>query len=261
MLAPFVLLLLAPSASTASSATTTTTLVAQDVAQAGYERGYSGNFDFSFANATGNTENMTLILRGRLESRGRIVNHKFEAGARYAESGPPDGERSQTQEAAFASYQLDATIADKAYAYGRTRYDYDAFSGFEQRVFVGGGFGYRFYEREDLNWNIEIGPGVRWTEYDEATMPADMRMNEAEFSLYASSDFAWDVNDAVGIEQDSRITYTDISATFESEFSLTSKLTEKLSARASYLVRHETNPPANREPTDTLLSAGISLGF
>ena len=240
-----------------------TAAMVEGVAQPDADTGTTGSIEASFANATGNTENLTLILKGKVEVDRGAIEHQFDAAARYAESAPcGTDDRVQTQEAFFASYQLDADLSDRLFAFGRARYDYDAFSGFEHRVFSGAGLGYRLAESEVLNWTVSGGPGVRWTRLEEPDpIPEGFEREQTEFSAYASSELAWDVNEAVSFEHDARATYTETSTTLESEAALKSKLTEALSARFSYRVQHETDPPAMREATDTLMTAGIVLGF
>lgn len=237
--------------------------MADGVAQPDAETGTTGSVELSFANATGNTENLTLIAKGKIEVDEGAIEHEFQGAARYAESAPlGTSDRQQTQEAAFASYQLDADLADKLFAFARTRYDYDAFSGFEHRVFAGGGLGYRIGESEALNWTVSGGPGVRWSRLARPDpVPEDFEREQTEFSAYASSDIAWDVSEAVSFENESRVTYTETSTTLENEAALKSKLTERLSARVAYRVQHETDPVEGRRPTDTLLTAGVVLGF
>ena len=244
-----------------------TAAMVEGVAEPDAATGTTGSVDLSFANATGNTENLTLILGGKLEVDRGPVEHAFQTGARYAESAPRGtDDRQQTQEAVFASYQLDADLSDRLFAFGRVRYDYDAFSGFDHRVFTGAGLGYRFAETEAVNWTVSGGPGVRWTRLAAPDVPPDapdpdFEREQTEFSTYASSDLDWDVTETVSFEQDARVTYTDTSTTLEAEAALKSKLTENLSARFSYRVQHETDPPEGRQPTDTLMTAGLAYGF
>ena len=235
----------------------------EGVAEPAGEQGLTGKVDLSFANATGNTENLTLIFGVKAElDRGAVV-HKGEVGARYAEAAPAGGgERTQTQEAAFLSYQIDGDVSERGFVFARTRYDYDGFSGFEHRAFLGAGAGWRFYETEELNWTVSGGPGVRWTRKAVPDpVPDDFEREETEASVYVASEFAWDVNDKVGLTHDARVTTGGASTTLENEAGLQSKLTEKLAARFSYLVRHETDPAEGRQATDTLLSAGIAYTF
>ena len=253
------LLAAAPEASLQQSVTK----MVNEVARPDEETGTSGTLEASFANATGNTENLTLILGGTLEVDQGATEHRFEAGLRYAEGAPdPDRPREQTQEAAFVGYQLDGDLTDRAFAFGRARYDYDAFSGFEQRVFLGAGLGWRFYETDAVNWTVSGGPGARYTLAAEpAPSPEGADAEAWAVSAYAASRFAWDVREGLALTQDAAVTYTEVSTTLAGEAALQSALTERLAAKVSYRVQHETDPLEGRAGTDTLLTAGVSYGF
>ena len=259
-------LLLAAAAPEASLQQSVAKMV-NEVARPDEETGTTGTAEFSFANATGNTENLTLILGGTLEVDQGATEHRFEAGLRYAEGAPdPDQAREQTQEAAYLSYQLDGDLTDRAFAFGRARYDYDAFSGFEQRVFVGAGLGWRFYESDEVNWTVSGGPGARYTARaavaaEPDPVPADVEAEAWAFSAYAASRFAWDVREGLALTQDAAVTYTEASTTLAGEAALQSALTDSLAAKVSYRVQHETDPLEGRAGTDTLLTAGLTFGF
>jgi putative salt-induced outer membrane protein len=239
-----------------------------DVAVPDEADGLSGSVEATVANATGNTENLNVGLNGELNYEQARLTHNLNAAINYAESGQAGGqERETTQENFFAAYQLDAAVSDRAFAFGRLRYEQDAFSGFKRRVFVGAGYGYRVFESDTRNWKLVGGPGIRWVQIDDPVPdPLAGEVPEGggqltDFSVYASSEFEWDIRENVGIEHDATVTYTGPNTTFETEAALKTRLTDLLSARLSYFVRHETEPPLEREPTDTLLRAGIVLDF
>ena len=239
------------------------TRMVNEVARPDEETGTSGTVEASFANATGNTENLTLILGGTLEVDQGATEHRFEAGLRYAEGAPdPTEPRAQTQEAAFASYQLSADLTDRAFAFGRVRYDYDAFSGFEQRVFLGAGLGWHLAETDAVNWTVSGGPGARYTiAAAPDPVPEGFEAEAWAVSAYAASRFAWDVREGLAVTQDAAVTYTEASTTLAGEAALQSALTERLAAKVSYRVQHETDPLEDRAGTDTLLTAGVTFGF
>ena len=228
----------------------------------------SGSFEVNLANATGNTENLNVGLAGEIDYERGVATHNLRAAANYAESGQAGGEdRETTQQNLFVAYQLDWEVSDQAFAFGRARYERDEFSGFNQRVFLGGGYGYHVFQDDVLNWKLTGGPGIRFVEVEDPVPdPLTGEVPEGggwmtDFSVYASSEFEWDVRENVGLEHDATVTYTGPNTTFETELALKTRLTELLSARMSYFVRHETAPPLEREPTDTLLRAGIVVDF
>ncbi|WP_031548742.1 DUF481 domain-containing protein [Parvularcula oceani] len=225
--------------------------------------GIDGSIEASIANTTGNTETLNAGLAGKLNYERLRYTHNLNAAANYVETGAAGGgDRDTTAQNFFVSYQLDIDISDESFAYGRVRYEQDKFSGYDQRVFAGLGYGHHIFETDELNWRVTAGPGLRWVETAQPNSPdAEPGSSMTELSGYAASEFEWDVRENVGVEHDFTVTYTAANTTLETEAGLKTKLTELLSARLSYYVRHETTPALDREPTDTRLRAGIVVDF
>ena len=211
---------------------------------------WTGSISAGASLATGNSENVAAGFAIDARREHGIFAHNIEAGIDIASS---DGVR--TQKRWYGAYQLDVSLSDRSYAYGRVSYDEDEFSGFDYRLFGGAGVGYYLTKSEPLTWKIEGGPGYRYSPID------DTRETESEFALYASTEVDWVINDAVLFEQNVGATWTTPTTTIESLTALTTTLTQTLSTSISYRVRYETDPPLGRENTDTLLKASVNYGF
>lgn len=228
---------------------------------------WDGSIEFSASSATGNTENS--VLGARFDAR-RVIGrytHDIGAGANFAETTKTDdmGEKvsETTQNNWYAQYRMELQVSDRTYGYARARYDQDEFSGFENRVFVGGGIGHTAIEREDMTWNLRAGPGVQYTmlEEPEPPVPDDFEDSVTELAVYAGSEFDWTIRENVNFEHDLDVTWTEENTTIATVAGIKTKLTESLSSRLSYQVKHETDPPEGREDTDTLLRASVVYGF
>ncbi|MGV6802517.1 MAG: DUF481 domain-containing protein [bacterium] len=239
-----------------------TNVYAQDGAE-----GWDGSIEFSAANATGNAENTTL---GLAFSGGRKIGnltHNLAAAVNYAEATLTDSSGNQvtdkTQDNWFISYQLDKQISDRTYAYGRARYEQDQFSGFDDRTFLGAGLGHHIFQSERKNWKIDGGPGYQIATITPppAPIPANFEDRQEEFALYAASDFSYLIRDGVDFSHNLNTTWTEANTTFNTTVALTTQLTSALSSKLSYQVDHETDPPAGRKDTDTLLKASLLFGF
>lgn len=238
---------------------------AEDAPQKGAE-GWDGSVELAASNATGNTQNS--VLGARFEARriyGRYTND-VEAGINYAESTTVDDDGDEldsvTQNNWFGEYKLNIHAADRTFYYGRARYEQDEFSGFESRAFLGAGVGHTVVDDDAMKWSVSAGPGVQYTMYEEPDpITADFEDSITELAVYAGSEFDWVIRDNVSFENDTDITWTDANTTAANTASLKTKLTESLSSRLSYMVKHETDPPTGRESTDTQLSASIVYGF
>jgi len=212
--------------------------------------GWTGKVAASAALASGNSENMAvgLLLDARREA-GRIA-HNLDG---YVDFGRSNGV--QNLKRWGAAYQLDYQFSERAYAYGRLSYDEDQFSGFDYRLFGGGGGGYFIRKSDAFTWKIEGGPGYQYSPID------DTRAIQKEIAIYAGTELDWVIREGLKFEQDVKAVWTDPTTTFVSLTGLSAALTEQLAAGVAYEVRYETNPPLGRQNTDTVLRANISVGF
>lgn len=219
--------------------------------------GWDGTVEFSLANATGNSE--TLNVGAALDAKNIIgrYTHLVTAGINYGET-----DEVTTQNNLNLAYQLDIQLRDRTYGYGRAQYDRDEFSGFENRLFVGGGLGHYLIENEATTWKVEGGPGIRYTQLEEPEpVPADFEDMETEFAIYASSEYGHLIREGIQFTHSLDTVYTQSNTSVKTVAALSTKLTDTLSSKVSYEVRYETDPPEGNENTDTLLKASIMYGF
>ncbi len=239
-------------------------VAANDVSDQGAEN-WDGLVEFSASSATGNTENTVLGLRAEARRILGRYSHALTGAANYARATTTDdtGEEftEDTQNNFFAQYRLDVQVADKTSYFTRVRYDQDEFSGFDQRAFVGAGVSHYFVEREDIAFQSSLGPGVRYTKLDPATLDPGEDGSLVEFAVFAGTEFDWVPRENVTLEHDFDTTYTAENTTFVSLASVKTDITETISTRLSFEVKHETDPPEGREATDTLLRASLGYGF
>jgi putative salt-induced outer membrane protein len=150
---------------------------------------------------------------------------------------------------------LDRDLTQRFYVYGRGTYEQDKFSGFDSRLFLGGGVGYKVLLGPMTTWNVEGGPGYR---LDEIQLTGE---SVGSFSVRLGSTFAHKFNDAVTFSNDTEYVLADVSNQLINIAALTAKLTDILAARISFEVRNESNPPFGREATDTATRFSLVFGF
>ncbi len=200
--------------------------------------------------ASGNSDNIAAGLAIDVKRSSVFFTHNIKTGIDYASA---DGAR--TQQRWHADYQLDTTISDKTYAYARFAYEEDAFSGFDYRLFGGGGLGHYINQSEPFSWKLEGGPGYRFSPID------DNREIESEIALYTETEIDWLIRKGVLFEQSLNGTWTAPTSTITSLTALSTSLTDTLSTALSFHVRYETNPPADRVNVDKLFKASVKFGF
>lgn len=220
---------------------------------------WTGTLGAGAAQASGNSENLTIGFALDARREHGIFAHNIEAGIDIASSNPdpsdPLSDSDLTQKRWYGAYQLDVAFSDRTYAYGRIDYEEDEFSGFDYRIFGGAGLGHYLYKSAPLTWKIEGGPGYRYSPID------DTRETESEVALYASTEVDWLIAENILFEQNVNAIWTSPTTTVESLTAITTKLTDVLSTSISYQVRYETDPPPGNDDVDTLLKASVNYGF
>lgn len=223
------------------------------VAEDSPSTGWTGEGAISASTTTGNSEttDVGVAVKGKNDTGNWTTG--FEAIFDYGEQ---DGIEAENR--FFLAGQLDRQLNDKLYSFGRVSYEQDEFSGFESRTFVGGGLGYEVIANGQTKWVVEGGPGFKIDEVREilptpenGLMAAIPSMREESISAIAKSDFSYGFNDNVTFTNVTNALYAQESTQLGNITAITASLTDVLSARIAFEVRHDTNPPLGFEATDT----------
>lgn len=225
--------------------------------------GWSGEGSLSAGVTTGNTETTDLGLGVDVARKMNVWTVGLQASADYGET---DG--AETKNRIFLGSNLDRQINDRLFGFGELSYERDEFSGFESRAFIGGGLGYELIAGEATQWTVRGGPGFKIDELepvlDMTTIPATVitpGTTEESIGATARSNFAHQFNDAVAFTNDTNVLYADTSTQIGNIAALTASLTNTLSARISFEVRHDTDPVMGFEDTDTISRVSLVYGF
>ncbi len=234
---------------------------AQDAeTEAGADTGWTGEGAVSAGVTTGNTDTFDAGVQLDLNRDWGRWAADFDASADYGET---DG--AATRERYFVSAQGELEVSARLFVFARTTYENDAFSGFEQRFFFGSGLGFDIFKGEKASWSFEGGPGVRVDERAD-TLADDgsvLIAGETEIlpSARGASDFSYEFNENVSFRNSSNAVWTTETTQLQNIASFSSTLTNSLSARVSFEVRHDTNPPDGFENTDTITRFSLVYGF
>jgi len=216
-----------------------------------------GEGSLGAAASTGNTETKDLSVGLKLASDSGVWRPSVEALADYSET---DG--SETRNRVFVAGQFDRDFNERTYGFGRVSHERDEFSGFESRSFVGAGVGYRILVGDVTSWSIEGGPGLKIDETRDIATPVIIPgSTEESFAVVGASKFAHAFNDSVKLTNDSSVLYAETSTQIGNSLAVTSALTGALSARFSFDVRHDTDPPLGFEQTDTVTRIALVYAF
>lgn len=231
--------------------------------EAGFFENWKGQGEIGGFRSTGNTSN--LGISGGLKLVKDAVKWRLNVKARA------DYERSAgstTRDQLSATIEPNYKFDKKLYAYGLAQFERDRFQGFSTRYTLSGGLGYELVKTKDVRLAIKAGPAFRITNFADGG-------SKSSLAALAGIDFDWKISDHLKFSQDAGGTYASDAQGFTSAVAvidsdntsltatsaLDAKLLGALSARLSYTIEHETNPPTGRIKTDTLSRASLVYDF
>jgi putative salt-induced outer membrane protein len=216
---------------------------------AGVLENWKGEAELGFTRATGNAPTSGLFGSISLKRQGEAWTHQLSARA--------DVQRvngATTTERLFAAWQPNYRFEEQAYAYGLTQYERDPFAGYESRVTLGGGLGYRPLSGKRLTLEIEGGPAFRRV---EGTDGIDL----ARIAARGSLDLAWRITPTLSFTQKAALFIEEGDGNIIANTALDTKLIGNLKARFSYRVQYERNPPIGTVELNTQTRATFVYGF
>ena len=229
------------------------------VREAGLFDNWSGEGQIGFFQSSGNTDSMGLTAQIALNREGINWEHKFRAAADFRRNnGATDREQF------MAVYEPRYQINDRLFAYALGQYERDRFQGFSGRYSFSGGLGYRVIDNDALRLSVKAGPAWRKAQFVNGT-------SESNIAALAGLDFDWRISNRIKLTQDtnavadaggSAVAIVDSNnVTLNFVTGLEGKISDSLTARLSYTVEYDSNPPAGAVSTDTLTRFTLVYGF
>lgn len=208
-------------------------------------RGQVGGF-----RSTGNTDNAGLTAALDIERVGIDWRHKLRGRIDYQQS-----RGRTTREQYFLAYEPHYQISERLFGYALGQWEKDEFRGYEQRIAVSGGAGYRALDGEAMQLSVKAGPAWRRT-------IATTGESESSLAALAGLDFDWRLAEGIKLTQDTDLVAEGGGAataiidanttTINFVTGLEADLIAQLTARFSYTIDYDSNPPAGAGSTDTL---------
>jgi putative salt-induced outer membrane protein len=220
-------------------------LATQSVFQSWAGEGQVGGFITS-----GNTEQSGFNVGLVLNREGLMWNHHINALADFQKT---DGET--TREAFRVSYQLDYRISDLWFAYGLLQWERDKFALLDRRFTESLGIGYTVLNTAPLSLVVDGGVAFRQTQY----ITPDLE--ESDIAARATAKFAWEIRPGLRFTEEAGGLFGGTTSTIYSRSALTVALAGALSARASFDVNYESEPPPGVESTDTITRFTLVYSF
>jgi putative salt-induced outer membrane protein len=211
--------------------------------------GWSGEGQVGGFLSTGNSEDLGVSLGLKFASESLRWRHRLEAATDYQRS-----RGRVSKERYFAGYAGERKLGARAFVSVGLSAERDRFAGFRRRTTESLNLGYRLLDGPTLTLDAEAGPALRQTDYVG-------RGDESTVAVRAAADLAWTLTEDTRFTQAVQIFGEADNSTLTSSSALTTRLAGAVSARASFDVRHETDPPGGREKTDTTSRVTLVYGF
>lgn len=210
---------------------------------------WSGRVEAGGSVSTGNSNVTGLSGTADLTREGLRWRHRVLAQADFQRTGGVT-----SRERYVAGYQPNYKINDRGYIYGNAQYEADRFLGYYSRYSASVGAGYGVFRRTGLTLDLELGPAFRQTDFTDDTM-------QSSLAVRGSMDLRWTLFSGLAVTQTASAYLEQYNSTVQSVSAIEAKLLGPLSARLSYTVQYESEPPNGRLSTDTISRASIVYAF
>jgi putative salt-induced outer membrane protein len=220
-----------------------------EIMQWGIFDGWKGQGEAGIANSTGNTRSTSVALGLNFARTGLAWDHILTATVDYQRD---NGVESKSRY--FAGYTGHYKFDDRLYGVGLLSWEGDRFAGFNSRLSESIGLGYAIIKSPDMALSVEAGPALRQTDYIVGG-------SQNSFAGRAAVNYLWNILPDLAFTQTVSYYGESRDSTLVSDTGVTVNLTGALSARASYHVQYESDPPLALENTDATSRLTLVYSF
>jgi len=220
---------------------------------------WSGKGELGAFHATGNSSNTGITAALAVAREGIAWRHNLTGRVDYQRANGVT-----TREQFLARYEPNVKFSERFYAYALAQYERDRFQGFSGRYAISGGIGYDALKKDDLQLALKVGPAYRVTEFVDGRV-------ENRIAGLVGIDFDWSITDRLKLTQDTNavaeaggaaIAIIDSRNTsIDLVTGLNATISSKLTARFSYAIEYDSNPPPGAVQTDTLSRVTLVYDF
>jgi len=218
---------------------------------------WKSSVELGFIKTTGNTETQTTALKADVSYEVEKWRHTGHAEAYGQES---EDETTGNTIVSAERYELtgksDYKFNEHDYAFGQIKLKKDRFSGFEYENSASLGYGRKVIKQDDMELDLEIGPGVRFYKPDNAD-------SETEALLVLAGKYWWAITDNSKFTQELNFDIGEEYTETKSVTGVQANINKTLALKFTYTVRHKSDvpDPATTEKTDTEAAMTLVYNF
>jgi putative salt-induced outer membrane protein len=215
----------------------------------GFFEGWTGEGEVGASLTTGTSRNTSIAVGAKLAKDGVDWRHKIIALEDYQRSNG-----NTTADRSLASYEADYKFSSRLFILGLLQWEQDRFAGFNRRFTESLGAGYSLVNTPEFTWQISGGPAWRQTRFVS-------RKTDSDVSGRLATDFLWNITPTTAFSEDGGVYVGGSDNTYFSTTAVTSKILGDISARISFNVTSESNPPPGIEKTNTISRFTLVYSF
>ena len=215
----------------------------------GFFEGWSGEGEIGASETTGTARNTTVAVGLKLNKVDIDWEHHLTGLVDYQRS---DGRTTDNREA--ASYEADYNFAPALKAIGLLQWEQDPFAGFNRRLTETAGVAYTIIGTPDVTWLASGGPAWRQARFTDGR-------SESDLSAHGATNFTWHITPGTLFTEDAGVYVGGRDNTYYSTTALTASVFGNLSARLSFNVNIESNPPPGIDNTSTISRVTLVYSF
>lgn len=236
--------------------TVTASVSAADEAKPKDKSPWKSSVELGFIRTTGNTETQTTALKADVVYEVDKWRHTGHAEGYGQESENDLGESAVSAERYELSGKSDYKFSELDYAFGQIRLKKDRFSGFEYENSVSLGYGRKAIKKDNMELDLEIGPGIRFVKPDNGE-------SDSEALLVLAGKYWWAITDNSKFTQDLNFDIGEEYTESKSVTGIQANINKTLALKFTYTIRHksEVPDPATTEKTDTEAAVTLVYNF
>ncbi len=236
--------------------TVTASVSAADEAKPKDKSPWKSSVELGFIRTTGNTETQTTALKADVVYEVDKWRHTGHAEGYGQESENDLGESVVSAERYELSGKSDYKFSELDYAFGQIRLKKDRFSGFEYENSVSLGYGRKAIKKDNMELDLEIGPGIRFVKPDNGE-------SDSEALLVLAGKYWWAITDNSKFTQDLNFDIGEEYTESKSVTGVQANINKTLALKFTYTIRHksEVPDPATTEKTDTEAAVTLVYNF
>jgi putative salt-induced outer membrane protein len=216
---------------------------------------WKSSAELGFIKTTGNTETQTTAAKADAVYEVDKWRHTGHAEA-YGQTSTDDatGAEVTSAERYELSGKSDYKFTELDYAYGLIKLKKDLFSGFEYEDTVSLGYGRKVIKQENMELDLEAGPGIRFYKVDNGE--AD---NEA--LLVLAGKYWWAITDNSKFIQELNFDIGEQYTDSKSVTGVQANINKTLALKFTYTIRNKSEVPVGTENTDTETAMTLVYNF